>query len=163
MDILQFAQQRVLEQQGRSVVRCLLHATKIAPDSPHAWQLLAHVHMNEMGRPAEAVKYLRGAIKAAPATVDYWLALAQARAHTPHTMHAHRSHIPSDGSRVAVRPARRRGSTRRRWGRSTSTSGSRARCALCTHAHAHTHMAYAHMEQTTQTRSCHDGSAVSRC
>lgn len=106
MDILQFAQQRVLEQQGRSVVRCLLHATKIAPDSPHAWQLLAHVHMNEMGRPAEAVKYLRGAIKAAPATVDYWLALAQARAHTPHTMHAHTDHTSrpmAHGSRSGQR------------------------------------------------------------
>lgn len=101
MDILHFAQQRVLGQQGRSVVRCLLHATKIAPDSPHAWQLLAHVHMNEMGRPAEAVKYLRGAIKATPLNVDYWLALAQVR--TPPTAHTHQTYTSrAMRSRVAL-------------------------------------------------------------
>lgn len=77
LDVLQFAQQRVMAQEGKSIVRCLQHLTRTSPASPHAWQLLAYIYINELGQPAEGIRYLQGAIAASPQNADYALALAQ--------------------------------------------------------------------------------------
>lgn len=77
MEILQYAHKLVLAENGRSGLDCLFHLARVVPSSPHAWQLLAHVHMTELGQTSEGIKFLQSALAASPGNVEYLQALGQ--------------------------------------------------------------------------------------